>query len=210
MEHCTLLSSPLRVARYYEGMEIDFPHGKKLRLVIGDITRIRVDAIVNAANAGLRGGGGVDGAVHRAGGPAIMRELNDIRATSGGCATGEAVVTTAGALPAQHVFHAVGPIYRDGQHGEAAHLSSCYRRCLELAEEHGVRTISFPAISTGVYGYPVEEAAAIALDTIAQHLQQPQCGVREVLLVLYEQGFYDLHARIAASRFISDRASVNP
>jgi O-acetyl-ADP-ribose deacetylase len=191
-------------------MEIDFPHGKKLRLVIGDITRIRVDAIVNAANAGLRGGGGVDGAVHRAGGPAIMRDLNDIRATSGGCATGGAVVTTAGALPAQYVFHAVGPIYRDGQHGEAPHLASCYRRCLELAEEHGVRTISFPAISTGVYGYPVEEAAAIAVDTIAQHLQQPQCGVREVLLVLYEQGFYDLHARIAASRFSADQVTVNP
>ena len=143
-------------------MEIDFPHGKKLRLVIGDITKIRVDAIVNAANAGLRGGGGVDGAVHRAGGPAIMRDLDEIRAKSGGCPTGSAVVTTAGALPAQHVFHAVGPIYRDGKHGEADHLASCYRKCLELAEKHGVRTISFPAISTGIFGYPVEEAAAIA------------------------------------------------
>jgi O-acetyl-ADP-ribose deacetylase (regulator of RNase III) len=191
-------------------MEIDFPHGKKLRLVIGDITKIRVDAIVNAANAGLRGGGGVDGAVHRAGGPAMMRDLNEIREKSGGCPTGSAVATTAGALPAQHVFHAVGPIYRDGKHGEAEHLASCYRKCLELAEEHGVRTISFPAISTGVYGYPVEEAARVALDAITQHLEKPECGVREVLLVLYEQGFYDLHARIAAGRFIADRVSVQP
>ncbi len=191
-------------------MEIDFPHGKKLRLVIGDITKIRVDAIVNAANAGLRGGGGVDGAVHRAGGPAIMRDLDQVRATTGGCPTGSAVVTTAGALPAQHVFHAVGPIYRDGKHGEAEHLAGCYRKCLELAEEHGVRTISFPAISTGIYGYPVEEAAAIAVDTIAAHLRRPDCGVREVLLVLFEQGFYDLHARIATARFLAERVSVNP
>ncbi len=191
-------------------MEIDFPHGRKLRLVVGDITRIRVDAIVNAANAGLRGGGGVDGAIHRAGGPAIMRELNEIRAKSGGCPTGGAVATTAGALPAQHVFHAVGPIFRDGKHGEADHLGSCYRKCLELAEERGVRTISFPAISTGVYGYPVEEAASIAIDAITQHLRQPECGVREVLLVLFEQGFYDIHARVATARFLSERVSMTP
>ena len=190
-------------------MEIDFPHGKKLRLVIGDITKIRVDAIVNAANAGLRGGGGVDGAIHRAGGPAIMRDLDEIRAKCGGCPTGSAVVTTAGSLPAQYVFHAVGPIYRDGKHAEAQHLASCYRKCLELAEQHGVRTISFPAISTGVYGYPVEEAAAIAVDTIGEHLRRPECAVREVLLVLYEQGFYDLHARVAATRFVTDRVSVS-
>src|SRR6202790_5514447 len=118
-------------------MEIDFPNGKKLRLVVGDITKIRVDAIVNAANSGLRGGGGVDGAIHRAGGSAIMRELDVIRASTGGCPTGSAVVTTAGALPAQYVIHAVGPIYRDGQQGEPAHLATCYRKSLELAEERG-------------------------------------------------------------------------
>src|ERR1700693_5228307 len=101
-------------------MEIDFPNGKKLRLVVGDITKIRVDAIVNAANSGLRGGGGVDGAIHRAGGTGIMCELDEIRNTSGGCPTGSAVATTAGALPAQYVFHAVGPIYQDGRHGEPA------------------------------------------------------------------------------------------
>jgi O-acetyl-ADP-ribose deacetylase (regulator of RNase III) len=180
-------------------MEIDFPHGKKLLLVVGDITKIRVDAIVNAANSGLRGGGGVDGAIHRTGGPLIMRELDGIRAAQGGCPTGSAVVTTAGALPAKYVFHAVGPIYHDGAHGEPDQLASCYRTCLELAEQHGARTVSFPAISTGVYGYPAEEAAGVALDTIAKHLENPASGVREVLLVLFDQGSYDVHAKVAAA-----------
>ncbi len=179
-------------------MEIDFPNGKKLRLVIGDITKIRVDAIVNAANSGLRGGGGVDGAIHRAGGSSIMRELDEIRNSSGGCPTGSAVATTAGALPAQYVFHAVGPIYQDGRHGEPAQLAGCYRKCLELAEARNVRSISFPAISTGAYGYPAEEAAGIALETVANHLDQPESGVREVLFVLFDQGFYQLHSRVAA------------
>src|ERR1700722_11934412 len=165
-------------------MEIDFPHGKKLRMLIGDITKIRVDAIVNAANAGLRGGGGVDGAVHRAGGPAIMRELDGIRTNAGGCPTGSAVATGAGSLPAQYVFHAVGPIYHDGRHGEPGQLTNCYRTCLDLAERHGVRTISFPAISTGVYGYPLEEAAAIAVESIASRLGSADCSVQDVLLIL--------------------------
>jgi len=182
-------------------MEIDFPHGKKLRLVVGDITKIRVNAIVNAANAGLRGGGGVDGAIHRAGGPAIMRELDEIRANTDGCPTGSAVATGAGSLPAQFVFHAVGPIYRDGMHGEAEHLASCYRTCLDLAERHGVRAISFPAISTGVYGYPLEEATPIAVETIASRLQQADAAVQDILFVLFEQRSYDVSARIAARRF---------
>src|ERR1700735_2801156 len=126
-------------------MEIDFPNGKKLRLVVGDITRIPVDAIANAANSGLRGGGGVDGAIHRAGGPSIMRELDEIPKNGGGCPTGSAVPTGAGSLPAKFVFHAVGPIYRDGSHDEPEQLAGCYRKCLELAERHGARTISFPA-----------------------------------------------------------------
>ena len=179
-------------------MEIDFPQGKKLRLLVGDITKIRVDAIVNAANSGLRGGGGVDGAIHRAGGPAIMKELDEIRARTRGCPTGSAVATAAGALPAQYVFHAVGPVYRDGKHGEPELLANCYRTCLEIAEERKVRSISFPAISTGVYGYPVEEAASVALETVAQHLDQPETGVREILFVLFDQGSYDRHARAAA------------
>jgi O-acetyl-ADP-ribose deacetylase len=187
-------------------MEMDFPRGKKLRLVIGDITKIRVDAIVNAANSGLRGGGGVDGAIHRAGGPALMRELDQIRAEAGGCPTGGAVATTAGALPAQHVFHAVGPVYRDGRHGEPEQLAACYRSCLGLAEKQGSRTVSFPAISTGAYGYPAEEAAEIAIKTVAEHLQSPDAGVREVLFVLFDQGFYDLHARVAARLFPREKA----
>jgi len=181
-------------------MDLDFPNGKKLRLMIGDITKIRVDAIVNAANSGLRGGGGVDGAIHRAGGPAIMRELDEIRARSGGCPTGSAVATTAGSLPAQYVFHAVGPIYRDGRDGEPEQLAGCYRTCLELAEERGVRSISFPAISTGVYGYPAEEAAGIALAAVEEHLNRPESGVRDVLFVLFDQGFYDVHVRAAERR----------
>ncbi len=174
-------------------MEIQFPHGRQLRLLIGDITRIRVDAIVNAANSGLRGGGGVDGAIHRAGGPAIMRELDEIRAKSGGCPTGGAVVTSAGALPAKYVFHAVGPVYRDGQHGEPELLASCYRTCLDLAEERDVHTIGFPAISTGVYGYPVADAAGIALEIISAHLNREETKVREVLFVLFDKSAYDIH-----------------
>lgn len=182
-------------------MEIDFPHGRKLRLVIGDITKIRVDAIVNAANSGLHGGGGVDGAIHRAGGPAIMKELDGIRAQSGGCPTGGAVATTAGSLPAQFVFHAVGPVYRDGRHGEPEHLANCYRTCLDLAEERGVRTISFPAISTGAYGYPLEEATGVSLDAVGKRLEQADCAVRDVLFVLFDQGTYDVYTREAARRF---------
>lgn len=163
---------------------------KRLRLVLGDITKIPVDAIVNAANSGLRGGGGVDGAIHRAGGLTIMRELAEFR----GCPTGSAVVTTAGALPAKYVFHAVGPVYRDGKHGEPALLASCYRTCLELAEERDVQTISFPAISTGIYGYPVEDAADIALEVIYGHLNRDESKVREALVVLFDQRAYDIHA----------------
>src|SRR5438477_9179268 len=143
-------------------MEWKTPDGKILRLITGDITRVEADAIVNAANSALAGGG-VDGAIHRAGGPSIMRELDGIRGKIGRCETGSAVVTTAGGLPAKYVFHAVGPRYRDGKHQEPELLASCYRTCLELAEKHGAGRVSFPSISTGIYGYPMEEAAAIAV-----------------------------------------------
>src|SRR5690349_17480552 len=135
----------------------------RIRVERGDITRIRVDAIVNAANQSLAGGGGVDGAIHRAGGPSLMQELDEIRAREGGCPTGSAVVTGAGKLPAKFVFHAVGPVWRGGSRGEAEQLAGCYRTCLELARERAVRTISFPSISTGIYGYPIEAAAKIAI-----------------------------------------------
>ncbi|HXK07387.1 MAG TPA: O-acetyl-ADP-ribose deacetylase [Verrucomicrobiae bacterium] len=168
--------------------------GRKIALKEGDITRIPVDAMANAANAALAGGGGVDGAIHRAGGPAIMRELDAIRRVQGGCPTGSAVATGAGNLPAKFVFHAVGPVYRDGKHGEPELLAACYRKCLELAEERGVRTISFPAISTGVYGYPASEAAAIALREVKQHLERPDASVETVIFVLFGKPAFDVYA----------------
>jgi len=166
-------------------MERVFPKGTVLRLMEGDITTIAVDAMANAANSALAGGGGVDGAIHRAGGPSIMRELDVIRAAQGGCPTGSAVATGAGNLPAKWVFHAVGPVYRDGKHGEPELLASCYAACLRLAGEKNARTISFPSISTGVYGYPLEAAAGIAVKTVADHLQRGEGSVREVLFVLF-------------------------
>lgn len=175
-------------------MERTFPNGRLLKLVVGDITRVTADAIVNAANSALAGGGGVDGAIHRAGGESIMQELDHIRGTRGGCATGSAVVTGAGRLPAQFVFHAVGPVYRGGKHKEAELLASCYRTCLTLAEEHAVRTIAFPSISTGVYGYPVGDAARIALREITQHLQQETTRLIEVRLVLFSEADYRVYA----------------
>ena len=175
-------------------MEWTTPDGRKLELREGDITRIAADAIVNAANSALAGGGGVDGAIHRAGGPEIMRELDRIRPKTGGCPTGSAVATGAGKLPAKHVFHAVGPVYRDGRHGEPELLASCYRKCLELAEERAVTTITFPAISTGVYGYPIEEAATIALAEVAAHLNKPQTPVRHAIFVLFGRSAFDAFA----------------
>ena len=174
-------------------MEWKTPDGKTLRLMTGDITRVAADAIANAANSALAGGGGVDGAIHRAGGPSIMDELDRIRAKTGGCPTGSAVATSAGKLPAKYVFHAVGPIYRDGRHGEPELLASCYRKCLELAEERGVKTIAFPSISTGVYGYLVRDAAGIALAEVMKHLQRPETGVREATFVLFDRGTYDAY-----------------
>jgi O-acetyl-ADP-ribose deacetylase (regulator of RNase III) len=168
----------------------------KLLLQEGDITRIPVDAIVNAANPALAGGGGVDGAIHRAGGPGIMRELDEIRRRIGRCPTGSAVATGAGNLPARYVFHAVGPVYRDGLHGEPELLASCYRKCLELAEEREVRTISFPAISTGVYGYPVEDAARIAIGEVRAYFAKPEARVEQVILVVFGQAAHKTYRRV--------------
>jgi O-acetyl-ADP-ribose deacetylase len=168
-----------------------------LQLLKGDITRIAVDAIVNAANSQLAGGGGVDGAIHRAGGSEIMRELDEIRAGIGRCDTGSAVVTGAGRLPAKYVFHTVGPVYRDGQHGEPAMLESCYFNCLKLAAERDVKTISFPSISTGVYGYPVEEAAEIAVRTVATWLHDHTGPVRIAKLVQFSERDHEVYRRHA-------------
>jgi O-acetyl-ADP-ribose deacetylase (regulator of RNase III) len=174
-------------------MEWTNASGRKILLQEGDITRVAVDAMVNAANSALAGGGGVDGAIHRAGGPEIMQELDAIRPVIGFCPTGQAVATGAGRLPAKYVFHAVGPVYRDGRRGEPELLASCHRWCLALAEERGVRTISFPAISTGVYGYPLKPAAAIAIREVKAHLEKPGAKVREVIFVLFGKRAFDAY-----------------
>jgi O-acetyl-ADP-ribose deacetylase len=151
-----------------------------VEVVQGDSTQIAVDAIVNAANEGLRGGGGVDGAIHRAGGPAIMEECVRL----GGCPTGEAKATTAGELPARHVIHAVGPVWHGGDRGEDDLLASAYRRSVEVAAELGCGAISFPAISTGIYGFPIERAAPIALAT-ARTAAEAAGGDRRLVFVLF-------------------------
>lgn len=173
--------------------------GRKLAFVQGDITRVPADAIVNAANSGLRGGGGVDGAIHRTGGPAIMRELNEIREKIGSCPTGKAVVTSAGDLPADWVIHAVGPVYRDGSKGEPELLASCYEVALRLAEQKNALRVTFPSISTGVYGYPMQEAAQIAVKTVLERLQDEKCRVENVTFVLFDEKAYQTHVQAAES-----------
>ena len=139
----------------------------RLEVVTGDITKQRVDAVVNAANTSLLGGGGVDGAIHRAAGPELLQECRLL----GGCATGNARITSGYDLPAGWVLHTVGPVWKGGGHGERELLASCYRRCLESAEERSIRTIAFPAISTGVYEFPVQQATSIAVSEVAKYLE---------------------------------------
>jgi O-acetyl-ADP-ribose deacetylase (regulator of RNase III) len=167
---------------------------RRLRLIQGDITRVPSDAIVNAANADLIGGGGVDGAIHRVGGIKISQELEAIRKRIGRCPTGKAVVTAAGDLPAHFVFHAVGPIYRQDNREQAELLGSCYETCLQLATERGARIISFPSISTGAYGYPVEEAASIAIRTVAAFLANASGGPSHVVFVLFDAETLDAYS----------------
>jgi len=159
-----------------------------LSVMTGDITRVRADAIVNAANSSLLGGGGVDGAIHRAGGPAILEECRRLRVTRlpGGLPAGDAVETTAGALPARWVIHTVGPVWHGGSAGEPAALGRCYRSCLELAARLDARSISFPAISTGVYGYPRDSAARVAWESISSFLAA-HSSPETVLLVFYSE-----------------------
>ena len=155
-------------------------HGAVLSLVRGDITQETTDAIVNAANSRLAGGGGVDGAIHRSGGPAIMAECRII----GSCPAGNAVMTTGGKLKAKYVIHAVGPVYKDGRHGEKGVLAGAYRASLKLALDKGVKSIAFPSISTGAYAYPVEEAAEVAMTAVIDFLKAHQ-GLEIVRFVLF-------------------------
>lgn len=162
-----------------------------IELVRGDITTQDTEAIVNAANSSLLGGGGVDGAIHRAGGPEILEECRKL----GGCPTGEAKITRGGKLKAKYVIHAVGPVYKDGKHGEPQLLASAYRRSLEVAAEHQVRSLAFPAISTGAYRYPIEEAARIALRTVVENLPRFP-GIQCVRFVLFTPRDLEVYERV--------------
>src|SRR5574341_375360 len=155
---------------------------------VGDITKEDVEAIVNAANSSLMGGGGVDGAIHRAGGPEILRECKEIRATQypDGLPTGEAVITTAGKMAARHVIHTVGPVYGRGGKDKAEQLAACYCNSLSLAAKKGLKAVAFPAISTGVYGYPLEEAARVSSQAIEKFLGSDS-SIREVRLVFFSR-----------------------
>ncbi|MFD2265170.1 O-acetyl-ADP-ribose deacetylase [Lacibacterium aquatile] len=160
-----------------------------MRLLKADITKLEVDAIVNAANGALSGGGGVDGAIHRAAGPELLAECR----TLGRCPPGEVRVTQGYRLPARLVFHAVGPVWRGGEAGETDQLAACYRHCMELAREHGVRSIAFPAISCGIYGFPAEKAAPIALGIVAEML--PESGVEDAIFVMFDPGIERAYER---------------
>ncbi len=163
----------------------------KLSLIQGDITEQATEAIVNAANPSLMGGGGVDGAIHRSGGPAILEECKQIVSKQGLLPTGKAVITTGGNLKAKYVIHTVGPIWRGGSRNEAELLKSAYRESLKLAAENKLASVSFPSISTGAYGYPVAEAARIALRTVVSILKEQATSIKEIVFVLFDSRTYE-------------------
>jgi O-acetyl-ADP-ribose deacetylase len=164
----------------------------RLEVIQGDITTQEVDAIVNAANTSLLGGGGVDGAIHRAAGPLLLEECRKI----GGCPTGEARITKGYNLPAKHVIHTVGPVYRDGKHREPELLANCYNNSLNLAKENELQTIAFPSISTGAYRYPVEDAAEIAVETIGKFLAE-NVNPTKVIIVCYDMHTFNVYKKVA-------------
>jgi O-acetyl-ADP-ribose deacetylase len=168
----------------------------KLILVQGDITLQKTDAIVNAANSSLMGGGGVDGAIHRAGGPQILEECRRIVAKQGSLPTGKAVTTTGGNLPAKYVIHTVGPIWHGGSNNEAQLLASAYSESLKLAEKNSLKSVAFPSISTGVYGYPVELAAKVALETVKAFLQDEASSITEVTFVLFDNRTNEAYSKV--------------
>jgi O-acetyl-ADP-ribose deacetylase len=163
----------------------------RIILLQGDITKTKADAIVNAANSSLLGGGGVDGAIHRAGGKAILDECIAIRNRQGSCKTGEAVITTAGNLPAKYVIHTVGPVWNGGGKGEAELLANAYKNSLKLAVENNIQTIAFPNISTGIYGYPKDKAAEVAVNSVKDFLSENET-VQEVIFVCFDEENYKL------------------
>lgn len=169
----------------------------KIEVLRGDITKMAVDAIVNAANSSLLGGGGVDGAIHRAGGPAILDDCRKIIARQGGCITGEAVITTAGNLPARFVIHTVGPIWNGGKKNEAQKLANCYQHSLEIAVENACKTIAFPCISTGIYGYPIAEAAKIAVSTVVAFLSNSGVPEKVIFVCFDEDNFLAIQGQLA-------------
>ncbi len=167
----------------------------RISLIQGDITKLEVDAIVNAANSSLMGGGGVDGAIHRAGGPQILAECREIVARQGQCVTGEAVITSGGNLPAKLVIHTVGPIWRGGNNNEPQLLQNAYLNSLKLAAETGIQTIAFPNISTGVYGYPKERAARIVVEAVTGFLAVNQLP-KQVYFVCFDDENYELYKKL--------------
>lgn len=176
-------------------MRVMLDDGKTMHLVQGDITREQTDAIVNAANSSLMGGGGVDGAIHRAGGPAILEKCRKIVAERGPLPPGQAVATTGGNLAARYVIHTVGPIWAGGGQGEAETLAGCYRESLRVADELGLKSVAFPAISTGAYGYPLRDAAEVAVKAIVKALKESH-SVRTARLVVFDKGSYDVYAEV--------------
>lgn len=170
-----------------------------VKVIQGDITQIKVDAIVNAANTSLLGGGGVDGAIHRAGGKTILDECIKIRDKQGGCKVGESVITNAGNLPAKYVIHTVGPIWDGGNKEEDKLLSNAYRNSLQLAIDNNVQTISFPNISTGVYNFPKERAANIAISTVLDYLK-PDHTIKDVIFVCFDKENFDIYDRLLNKR----------
>lgn len=171
---------------------------ERIFLEQGDITKIKVDAIVNAANSSLMGGGGVDGAIHRAGGPDILAACRDIIAKQGSCPTGEAVITTAGNLPAKYVIHTVGPVWHSGLRNEHALLSNCYRNSLQLAIDHQLQSLAFPNISTGIYGYPKKQAAKVAIETVFDFLQPEHC-IEKIYFVCFDEENYIIYQQVLES-----------
>jgi O-acetyl-ADP-ribose deacetylase len=179
-----------------EILRLDLGEGSSIQLLVGDITHQDTDALVNAANSSLMGGGGVDGAIHRAGGPAILDECKKIVAEHGPLPTGQAVATTGGKLRAGYVIHTVGPVWRGGDANEAATLASCYRESLLLADKMRLHNIAFPAISTGIFGYPIDQASKVSLEAVTESLRSTKV-TREARFVLFDQPSFSAFAQAA-------------